>query len=137
MKIYFGHPINMYDTDLEKFLLECISNKFSKLENPNQPYHDEGYKYWSRHYGDGMGYFMKKVLPSCNTGIFLSMRDGKWSSGVLKEMKYFHDKDVVVYRISLDGTISVQGSFIPEDDVLSIKETRLRLYDNDRNLIPY
>ncbi|MDO8522750.1 MAG: hypothetical protein Q7S12_00475 [bacterium] len=40
-KLYFGHPINAYGTDLEKNLLKRISEHYPDwdLENPNQQKH--------------------------------------------------------------------------------------------------
>ena len=48
-KLYFGHPVNVYGTDLEKKLLEKIAADFPdwNIENPNQKNHQEGYEYWS------------------------------------------------------------------------------------------
>ena len=67
-RIYFGHPINTYNTALENELLQKISEAFPEceIENPNQKHHNEGYERWKKTTGNGMDYYFKVVLLSCH-----------------------------------------------------------------------
>lgn len=143
-RVYFGHPINTYNTELEKFLLQKISEAFQgwEIENPNQPHHQEGYQYWKETTGNGMDYFYKEVLPYCQAGIFLPFRDGKWGAGVFGEAKFIEKArlplDCIwrIWRITTDGAITLIEN-IKSVPVLSIEETRQRIRDENGNPKPY
>lgn len=126
-KIYFGHPLNTYNTDLEKELLNKISEVFPDwvIENPNTDFHDICYKMWDAQDGNGMIYFYSQVLPKCNAGIFLPMRDGKFTSGVVGEIEWFLGKELPVWQIDLNGDITILE--LDDDKILSIEETRERI----------
>ena len=127
-KLYFGHPINAYNTELEKTLLEKIVSTFPgwDIENPNKPEHDAGYKEWHERTGRGMNYFFEDVLPKCQGGIFLPFRDGAWGIGVFGEAEFLMKLARPAWQITAHGLISpiIRLAEIP---VLSIAETRLRI----------
>ena len=61
-KIYFVHPVNVYNEPIEAAFEELIAyyltNNFKDLiENPNQPHHQRGYAEKG-----GMKYFYNDVL---------------------------------------------------------------------------
>ena len=106
--LYFGHPINTYNSTLEERLFRQISLSFRgwNIENPNQEHHQKKYEQWKKKTGSGMDYFIKRVLPNCKGGIFLPFRDGAWPSGVFMEAKFFADRKLPIWMIVSDGTIS-------------------------------
>jgi len=126
-KLYFGHPINIYDTDVEVRLLRKISEAFPEwdIENPNQKHHADGYEHWKKTTGKGMDYFFKVVLPSCHGGIFLPFRDGKWGAGVFGEAKYLSEKGCPIWQITAEGTI--RQSNLDEAEILTVEETCSRI----------
>jgi len=136
--IYFGHPVNTYDKELEEFLLNVIKENFPKyqIENPNQECHKEGYKRVAKITGKGMDYFYKEVLPLCDAGIFLPFRDGKWGAGVYGEARKLAEQGCLIFQINADGVIMLMEDFdgIP---VLSVEETRKRIRDEKGASIPY
>jgi hypothetical protein len=125
--IYFGHPINVYNTDLERFLLERIQETFPDwtIENPNQLQHSIGYAEWQRKTGKGMGYYFKTVLPRCHAGVFLPFRDGAWGAGVYDEAEFLLDRGLAVYRITHEGVIG--GISFVDVRRLTVEETRDRI----------
>lgn len=100
MKLYFGHPVNTYGTDLERYLIGVIGKLFPgwDIENPNQPKHQEGYMR-RKETGNGMAYFFEEVLPFCGGGIFLPFRDGAWGAGVYGEGAFCVDRSLPVWGI--------------------------------------
>ena len=137
-KIYFGHPVNSYNTELEKILLSRIGLIFPGCDivNPNSPEHERGYQERKASTGNGMDYFLKEVLPSCHCGVFLPFRDGKLGQGVYKEALQLSESGKSVFEIS------VKEEFFTLDltetsRVLSVEETRARIRDVDGNLLPY
>lgn len=139
-KLYFGHPINTYNTSLELELLSLMPDLFPmwEIENPNQQKHQDGYKKFGEEKGNGMLYFTEVVLPACGGGVFLPFRDGKLGAGIAKEALCLLDKDLPCWEIALKGALAVvmdlsKDDFM-EDRVLSVEETRARLRDAEGNL---
>ncbi len=124
-KVYFGHPINTYDTTFETLLINSIKRGFPEwyVENPNQECHDEGYKEF------GMTYFFEEVLPEMNAGVFLAFDDGMFSSGVYEEAEFLVKKGLPVYEIDGDGGLT--DLVLDESRKLSIEDTRKRVYKKD------
>src|SRR3989344_7621915 len=127
-KIYFGHPINTYDSDLEKDLLAKIQKTFPGwwIINPNQEHHQKAYQEWKDKYGSGMNYYYEEVLPWCNSGIFLPFRDGKWGAGVFGEAQFLDQKNKPIYQITHDMIILRIGN-LSRIPALSVEETRIRI----------
>ncbi len=131
-RLYFGRPVNTYDTPLEKWLTLKIMRTFpeSIIENPNQLHHQEGYKKWKENKGNGMRYFFEEVLPKCSGGIFLPFSDGLWGAGVYGELKPFLENGRTAWEINHHGMIRKINS-LEEIRALTIKETRERVYRFD------
>lgn len=136
-RLYFGHPVNTYNTDLESQLLQRTSEAFPdwEIENPSHKCHQKGYARWKETTGNGMDYFTKQVLPSCQGGIFLPFRDGALGAGVYKEAKFYADQEYPIWMIAPDGTISpLDLSAVP---FLTVEETRFRIRTASGETVPY
>ncbi|MCK9345069.1 MAG: hypothetical protein M0P64_03015 [Candidatus Pacebacteria bacterium] len=136
-KLYFGHPVNVYNTPLEQELLEKIAEIFPgwEIENPNQRHHAGGYEKYKNETGNGMDYYTEVVLPSCSAGIFLGFRDGTWGAGVFREALHFADAQQPVWEISPSGSVSSPDINLIK--VLSVSETRMRIRTEDGKPKPY
>ena len=136
-RLYFGHPVNTYNTDLESRLLHQIFNAFHgwEIENPNQECHQLGYARWKETTGNGMDYFVHHVLPSCHGGIFLPFRDGAWSAGVFKEAHFYAKQGLPIWIITHDGNITLLD--LSSIEPLTIDETRSRIRTASGETIPY
>jgi len=138
-KVYFAHPMNTYDTELEGELLLELDVAFPgvEIENPNQKKHQQGYKEWSESSGNGMRYFFEVVLPECTACVFLTFRDGKWPAGVAKEVDWFLQRELPVFRIDLDGKLTRAEAMPHYKSILTPDETRARIRDAEGNTVPY
>ena len=136
-KLYFVHPVNVYNTRLEVNLIEKIKIAFPdwEIENPAETKHNEGYKEWQEKTGRGMNYFFNIVLPECQGGVFLPFRDGAWGIGVFGEAEFLSKKDLPIWQISSDGEISEIN--LKNTNVLSIEKTRLRIRFASGETKPY
>lgn len=128
--LYFGHPVNTYNTELERALLKEINEKFRSvdIENPNQPHHQENYRRWKEEFGNGMNYYYQRVLPNCWGGIFLPFRNGDWGAGVYGEAEFFFKLKCLIWKIEDTGE-NFEITPITRlnlEKKLSIEETRVR-----------
>ena len=128
-RLYFGHPINAYDTELEKFLLIRVAATFPDWEivNPNSPVHSAGYKAEKQLSGNGMHYFLERVVPTCQTGVFLPFREGRFGMGVWSEASVLHQLNRPVWKISAQGILAPILNLRNEPPPLSVEETRERI----------
>ena len=138
LKIYFAHPINVYNTPLEAELMTKILESFPGwiIENPNQEHHQDGYQRWKKEHGNGMDYYYKEVLPWCNAGIFLPFRDGKWGAGVFGEAEFLAERGWPIFQITHEGLITGIENLLAIP-VLSIVDTRKRIRTESGEVIPY
>ena len=136
-RMYFAHPINVYDTPLEAFLLERIRRTFPswEIENPNRPHHQRGYQERLAKTGRGMDYYYEDVLPLCNGCIALPFIDGAWGTGVFGESKHLARLGAVTFRISHRGVI--RPMIFRRQNVLTVDETRSRIRTPSGLRIPY
>jgi hypothetical protein len=128
-KIYFGHPINFYNTPKESELIQKIENFFPEfeIENPNQEIHQKNYTKWKEEKGNGMKYYFEEVLPKMEAGIFLAFEDGMFGKGVFGEAEFLYKKGKEVYEINTEGKITSIDS-LDYKRCLSIEDTRKRVY---------
>lgn len=135
-RLYFGHPINTYNSTLEERLLRQISLSFLswEIENPNQTHHRDGYANW-KETASKMDYFTKQVLPNCHGGIFLPFRDGAWGAGVFMEAKFFADRKLPIWMIFPDGFIATLN--LSRCAPLTREETISRVRTASGEIIPY
>lgn len=127
--IYFAHPINVYNTDLEKTLEEIIRINFPQynLENPNQKYHQENYKFWKENFGNGMKYYFEEILPKMEAGIGLPFDDGMYGAGIVGELEILLEKRKPIWEINSSGIIKKIDA-LDKSRILSIEETKKRVY---------
>lgn len=135
--LYFGHPINVYGTVLEKQLLERIAARFPSwlIENPNQSKHDEGYKSYGDRTGRPMDYYTVEVLPHCDGGVFLAFRDGKFGAGVYLEAEFIANRGRPIWEIDVSGKIL--PLVLDESRKLSKEDTRARIRDAEKTPLPF
>jgi len=123
IRVYFAHPVNTYDTILEKFFLEYFS-KYNEFEivNPNKPEHQEGYK------KEGMEYF-KKLVQSCDKLYAFSFGDNSIGAGIAKEMDWMYEKGGTVVFLPFFSKYEEQvvSNCDKQFKVLSVEETRAKL----------
>ena len=126
--IYFGHPVNFYNTEIEANLIECIKAKFPEfnIENPNQKIHQQGYQKWKRIKGNGMIYYFKEVLPCMDAGVFLPFEDKMLGADVFKEATFLDQLKKPIYEISLEEIII--PLVLNPKRVLSVEQTKARVY---------
>ena len=145
-RVYFGHPINVYNTELEGVLIEKILNFFNDsvsnsfdwwvLENPNQRHHQSNCQIWSKEKGNVMDYFYLCVLPHCDAGIFMPFRDGNYGAGVYGEAKWMVENGRPIWEITHEGQIRKIEN-IQDIACLSVDETRKRIRDANQQPLPY
>jgi hypothetical protein len=106
--MYFGHPMNVYNTDFEMKLISIIMKYFPDytIENPNQPKHQNGCREYEKSFNNPMLYFYSQVLPKTDAGIFLPFPDGKLGAGVFGEASFMESERKPIYEITFDGKIS-------------------------------
>jgi len=123
--MYFGHPVNTYNTPLETELMETLQLAFKEkhIENPNQLKHQEGYK------RVGMNYYFDEVLPTMAAGVFLSFPDGKFGAGVFGEAERMVSLSRGIWTVTYDRVIkSVKDIEVLRSRALTVEETRQRIY---------
>jgi hypothetical protein len=136
--IYFAHPLNTYDTDLEKRLLARIVEEFPGkwVLNPNRPDFDAGVQRYIASHGNPMLFYVIEVLPYCTGGtVGLPMRDGMWTTGAYLELFEAFKFEYPIYSINADGAIK-QLERMPSG-ALTIKESRERMRNPDKSFKPY
>ena len=137
LSLYFAHPVNVFNTKLEKEMIDLIQVSFGdafKIENPNQKHHQENYKKWKEAWGNGMRYYFEIVLPQCYGCISMSFLDGKWGMGVAGEAEFYLKKNSPNWLIDVTKKNKVIRSLTPGEKkmvsefnpklVLSIEKTR-------------
>ncbi len=138
IRLYFGHPVNTYNTELERQLLHVILIFFPawSTENPNQEEHNRMYELWKKETGNGMDYFYEYILPRCEGGVFLPFRDGAFGTGVFEEAHILFGLRKPIWQITAERVITKinHPSLIP---VLSIEETRSRIRTPSGEIVPY
>lgn len=130
-KIYYAHPINLYDTPLEKDIERMIQLSFYQLvENPNQKHHAEGYQLYKEMYGNGMKYYLDEVLPKCLSVVSVPFPEGTFGAGVAMEHNFITKNGGSGYVYDVNkGLYSLER--VPEIITLSVDETKERVYKYD------
>jgi hypothetical protein len=127
-KIYFGHPIDTYNTAKECILIECIEKYFPEydIENPNQFHHQQNYYKYKLEKGNGMLYYFSEVLPKMMAGVFLPFKDDMFGAGVYGEANFLYQQNKPIFEINRKGIIKTL--ILDSKRSLSIEETRKRVY---------
>jgi hypothetical protein len=140
-RIYFAHPVNVYNTPLEKAAIALIARTFldDVIENPNQPHHSQGYKEWAartakdRDTHKGMNYFYDEVIlgggdpkKACTSCVGLTFLDGRIGLGVAGEIKCCLENDKPAWGMfpAPGATVEMLAKFI-EDPTSGLFTIRL------------
>lgn len=115
MKVYFAHPVSVYDTPLETAVISLIKGAlFCTVENPNQPHHQRGYAEWkertatSRDTHNAMAYFYEMVLPGLDGCVAMPFLDGRMGLGVAGETKKFIGRGQKVWFVEPARALSAR-----------------------------
>ncbi|GEM_PF-741523 len=156
-RLYFAHPVNIYNEPIEKAFEEFLTHFLARddrsvIENPNQPHHQEGYNAYAKRAKEsdtkhkGMNYFFDMVLPNCSGGVALPFLDGRMGLGVAGELKWYVEhnrpawfilpmhmpvvKELQEFIVNpLNGLFSVRS--------LTAKETELLLQNDPTVVVPH
>jgi hypothetical protein len=126
--MYFGHPINTYNTLMEEKAIAILGILFPEyeIENPNQPHHQEGYQRYNKTHGRGMTYYEEEVLINMSAGAFLTFDDGMLGAGVYFEAEDINENGNPIFEINLEGV--VVELVLDKSRKLSVPETKKRVY---------
>ena len=131
-KIYFAHPINMFDTELEKDLERMIRiNFFQQVENPNKKHHQEGYHKYKLEQGNGMLYYTTEVLPKMVGVVSVPFPEGTYGAGVAMEHNFITANGGRGYIYNPNYGKIIPLARVPEIQTLSVEATRDRVYNYD------
>jgi hypothetical protein len=83
VKIYYAHAITLYGTVQEERDILTLESLGFMVENPNHPFHDEGY----RSEGKDMNYFLR-LIDRCQALAFRALFDGAITSGCVLEIEH-------------------------------------------------
>lgn len=108
MKIYFAHPVNTYNTPIEKAVLTLLARTFPDwiIENPNQPRHQAGYANYAKRAHKGMDYFTDHVLPLCGAVAAMPYLDNRLGLGVAGETNWLAERDKPAYMLEVPSSIA-------------------------------
>jgi hypothetical protein len=81
MKLYYAHPISMYNSHQERRDLQLLAQMGFEVLNPNQPEHSEAYIKGGRQFS----YFLQ-LVDTCDGVAFRGFPDGSIPSGVWQEV---------------------------------------------------
>ncbi len=132
MRVYFGHPISTYGTQLESDLILQIQHFFCGAEVIN-PASGDYCKGWADH---GMAFFDGQMLPLLDCGVFLPFQDGKWGSGVAYEVRKCLAQSKPCWKILPTREIS-SLSALDDTECLNTEETRARIRSLTGTIVPY
>ena len=149
-RIYFAHPVTVFDTKLEKQMRNRILASFlgAEIEDPNQPHHQQGYAEWKKKLEGnpskegGMSYYYDVVLPTCDLCVSMPFRDGKLGAGVAGEAEFFIKKGKDSFVFTIPGLTHIrlmtpeERNLIVAHDpsfVLCIEETRARTWTSPQD----
>ena len=150
MRLYFAHPVNVYNTLLEQKILARISDHFpcDPIENPNSPHHQAGYAAYAvrARQADtahkGMNYFYEKVLPKCDGVVGMPFLDNRFGLGVAGEINHFIERGLftfVLWTRELHSPISYKNATYTHEAPFTIRvltaEEIILMYARDKKLV--
>jgi len=127
-KVYFGHPINTYHTDLETMLITAIKGQFKDFDivNPAARHHRRAYAARRKETGNGMNYFIDEVLPFCDIGVFLPFQNNLFGAGVYMEAAILHQQGKPIYEVMYNGFV-LPLPFPCVERSMTVPETKMQL----------
>jgi hypothetical protein len=129
MKIYFAHPINTYNTDIEKQCLDLIKNNLGdKILNPSVEFIQRQLEDYKKNNPDNYMIFFDDLLSECDAIAYLPFEDGLIGAGVWHECKTINNYGGKTYEIDLENETLNEVDFgYIDSKKLSIEETRVRI----------
>lgn len=127
--IYFAHPINTYNTPIEKDCIDAIELKFPgfTIINPSDiKYQNEFSDYRSKEKENYMPYF-KSLVDKCSIIVYLPFQDYKVGSGVYYEICSIENKNNIYQIDAIEFNISKVSMEYVEDNKIDVDETRKRI----------
>jgi hypothetical protein len=140
-RIYFAHPINTYNTDLEHELIQAIHGHFESdiiIVNPSDLVHQVMVMDIKAFHDNAevasqkvMEYFLH-LTATCQGGVGLPFHDGMFGAGVYTELKHIEQNHHTIWIITHRGDIEIisdLSTFTP----LSVDDTRARIRNTDHS----
>ncbi len=112
LKVYYAHPINLYNTPQEKRDIETLEALGFEVVNPNTDEHQKNYQAYKETVTYSFDYFIN-IVKQCDAVAFRSFIDFKISSGVGEEI--------------LVGKIVIELPTLLTERILTVYETKERL----------
>jgi hypothetical protein len=130
--IYFAHPINTYNTELEEQCMQLIEETFPDefIFNPSEDRVVNRFNEFRKKYPDTYMDFFKQLVRRCDKIVALPFRDGMIGAGIWLEVTehYLTKGDVEIYCINpFSGQIGTVSYEAINSRKLSIEETRARI----------
>lgn len=92
MKVYYAHPLTLYNTAQEQRDLVLLQRLFGEVVQPNQPGHDDAYRQL------GMRYFWQ-LAAGCDLVVFRAFPDGSIPAGIAGEIAEAQEQGVPVLEL--------------------------------------
>lgn len=92
MKVYYAHPISLYNTPTEARDIETLLSLGLGVFNPNSKELDERYKV------EGMAMF-EALVKSCDGLAFRAFPEGQISAGVGKEIQWAQEAGLPIIEL--------------------------------------
>jgi len=105
-KVYYAHPISIYDTAQEKRDITLLEQMGFEILNPNTPEYDASYK------KGGMDIF-KEAVENCDMLAFRAFPDGSIPAGIAKEIEFAKAKQIAIFELPsriAKRTLSVEST---------------------------
>ena len=112
MRVYYAHPLDIYNTPQESKDIQELKNLGLYVVNPNTVQHSEGYNF------EGMKYF-ENVVKSCTSLAFRALPDGRIPAGIAKEIAWALEVGLHIIELPYWNT----------ERIMTVDETRKYLID--------
>jgi hypothetical protein len=129
--LYVAQPMNLHKTPLQRQMFDYIKSTFPdwKIENPDQPHHNEGFRHYLDTRNNPMAYFEEVILPKIDGCVGLRFQDGMIAAGVAFEMFRSSAKGLPLWFLDYSkssGFLLTPQSRFPAN-VISVKDTYERI----------
>lgn len=129
LRIYFAHPVTMYETPRETEVLNLIQKKYpnSIIYNPGaKKFQDLFSKYRDQHPDDYMKFFFD-IVGKCDMVITYPFEDGTIGAGKGKEMEHGYNNGLEIYLIDNKTLEFNKVNDMNDIDIMSVEETRNKI----------
>lgn len=121
VRVYFAHPVGIYNTPYEKNCLETIKANLPGCEivDPNTKESRDAYQ------ERGFTYF-RELAASCDEIVVVPFRDGSWGMGVYQEMLLMKETGRAVHKVDGGSFMTLTDEDIEAIDPMGIAQTRAK-----------